>query len=207
MTPPTSAPRQANLPPRSPTAVTETGGQTRSDEIEANPTRTATLDEVGNAGQGTPAGASAQAIPQSERDRTRSFAPPGQLLREAPTETSEPQSAREPPPLECSETSSTCASRLEVLLADTTRRWIVEPAEAADYVSGARLIAYTRVAEDLSCREIATGLNEAETGVTALDSAIRDERALSRPTLRLEQTRAIAAEAMVRLVEARDRRC
>lgn len=107
----------------------------------------------------------------------------------------------------CAATSQTCNDTLEALLADEDRSWITQSPTAADFVSGARLIAFARIRSTLSCPELARAAEEAETTMVALGAAIDAETLEERPVDRLRSTRSIAQTASQLLDAARASRC
>ena len=100
-----------------------------------------------------------------------------------------------------------CTGELARLLAASNLAWVSAPATAADYVSGARLVAFGRLKDRLTCAQIATGLDESQTGLVALGAAIRDEQSLGRPTENLAATRAIALRVNTALTAEQAQRC
>jgi len=118
--------------------------------------------------------------------------------------------ARTPAPTNsatCPGGNAACETKLATLLADPARAWISQPATAADYVSGARLVAFDRLRDDLTCKELLRGIEESQTAVLALGTAISDDRELGRPTARLQKTETVAKSVRDRLVSARKDRC
>ncbi|MEO0673162.1 MAG: hypothetical protein AAFZ05_14175, partial [Pseudomonadota bacterium] len=109
--------------------------------------------------------------------------------------------------VKCVAGNQVCPGEVDKLLADRTLAWISKSARAEDYVSGARLIAYSRVRNEMSCKQIARGLDEAQTALIALGAAISDESKLGRPTGNLTATRRIAVAVRDQLNGARKARC
>ncbi len=107
----------------------------------------------------------------------------------------------------CVAGNAVCPDEVKALLADRALTWISRSAKAEDYVSGARLIAFNRVRNEMSCKQIARGLDEAQTALIALGAAIADESKLGRPTRNLTATRRIAVAVRDRLNAARKERC
>lgn len=100
-----------------------------------------------------------------------------------------------------------CQSGLTPLLLDRSNGWVMRPPTAADYVAGSRLVAFAQLRNRLTCRQLRTGVEEAQTAVIALRAAIDGEATVGRPTARLERTRELAIEARAKLESANTRRC
>ena len=85
--------------------------------------------------------------------------------------------------LGCVDDSLDCRTKrraaLDALLADRSRAWVRQPADAEAYASGVRLFAYKKRKRELSCDELAIGQREAKA---------------ARPTLRAAQGRLTPAQ-------------
>lgn len=67
--------------------------------------------------------------------------------------------------LGCVDDSPQCVSQrqaaLKILMSDTQRKWIREPASPQAYASGVRLFAFKQRKRELTCDEIGVGIKEA----------------------------------------------
>lgn len=54
---------------------------------------------------------------------------------------------------------------------DKSRGWVARPATAGTYASGVRLFAFMKLKRQLSCRELASGLAEAQQARSVLRAA------------------------------------
>lgn len=77
--------------------------------------------------------------------------------------------------LGCVDDSLECRNKrqaaLGVLLADKSRAWVRQPADAAAYASGVRLFAYKKRKRELSCAELSIGHREAKAARPTLRAA------------------------------------
>ncbi|MFY0613516.1 MAG: hypothetical protein JXQ99_18425 [Hyphomicrobiaceae bacterium] len=77
--------------------------------------------------------------------------------------------------LGCVDDSLACRNKrrvaLEALLADRSRAWVRQPADAAAYASGVRLFAFKKRKREMSCTELAIGKREAKAARPTLRAA------------------------------------
>jgi hypothetical protein len=77
--------------------------------------------------------------------------------------------------LGCVDDSLTCRNKrqaaLGALLADKSRAWVRQPADAAAYASGVRLFAYKKRKRELNCEELSIGHREAKAARPTLRAA------------------------------------
>jgi hypothetical protein len=100
-----------------------------------------------------------------------------------------------------------CQMALTRLLLERANTWVERPPTAADYVSGARLVAFAQLRNRLTCERLKTGLSESQTAIIALRAAIDGESTVGRSTDRLERTRELAVDVRARLEIANEERC
>lgn len=109
--------------------------------------------------------------------------------------------------LRCAIGDTVCTRRVKTLLRSNDLAWIEQEPDAADYVSGARLVALASLRADLTCNQLASGTLEAQSAVSILATAISDERALNRSTAKLEAARKRALTVAELLTKERKQRC
>lgn len=108
---------------------------------------------------------------------------------------------------QCVDDSADCIgkrqSALKSMMADSSKTWIKEPADAKSYASGVRLFAYRGKRKELTCDELAAGKREAD----AAPGVLRGATASSLTPAQVSRGTMLAAEVSRELATEMTRRC
>lgn len=113
----------------------------------------------------------------------------------------------EPRGMACVDDSQQCigerATARSQLLSDKQRNWVKQPASAAAYASGVRMLAYKQMKREMSCDELATGRREAD----AAPGTLRGPQGQGLTPAQISRGVMLAAEISRELDNEMKRRC
>lgn len=100
-----------------------------------------------------------------------------------------------------------CNKRLAELLSDPARAWIDEAPGPFDYATGLRLAAFDALRDELTCKELQTGVMEGKSTIEKLVAAAQSQAVSSETKAGLQRVQDEALNIQERLAHLRASKC